>query len=255
MNNTNTFLPLISTILFVAMIAVNVLANALPINGLTTGQVSDLYPSLFTPAGITFSIWSVIYFFLAGCIIMAWTNRNSNLIHRILPLFNASCILNSLWIIVWHHLLPAASVIIMIALLSVLIITFRRLDNVKSLDKRMKVWLKFPFTIYLAWISVATIANISALLVSLEWTGGFLSEGTWAVVMVFAATAIAFVVTSRFDEQWYSVVVIWALMGIFIKRQGTEYDYIAYTSIIFAVVLIINIYYSIRKPRNVASIR
>lgn len=246
----NVLLPLIASILFLAMITVNALANALPINGLDTGEVSDLYPNLFTPSGITFSIWSVIYFFLAGGVVIMWTNRNSSLIQKLLPLFCASCILNLGWILAWHYLLPGLSVIIMVLLLIVLINIFLKLQEADDLDATMKIWLKFPFTIYLAWISVATIANISAFLVSLDWSGGFLSQQTWTVIMMFVAAALAFVITTKFHAYWFSAVVIWALLGIFIRRRGTEYDYIIYSSVVLAFALAINIFYIIFKEKH-----
>jgi tryptophan-rich sensory protein len=244
------FLPLIAAILFVAMITVNVLANALPINGLDTGEVSDRYPSLFTPSGITFSIWSVIYFFLGGCVVVMWTDRTNAFIRKLLPLFCASCILNISWILAWHYLLPGLSVVIMLALLFVLIIIFITLTRTEALDKPKKIWVRFPFTIYLAWISVATIANISAYLVSLGWDGSPLSEQTWAVIMMFIAAALAFYVTITYEAYWYSAVVIWALIGIFLKRQGSEFEFIVYTSIALAVVLAVNVFYRIRKTSH-----
>ncbi len=243
------FLPVIAAILFAAMITVNVLANALPINGLDTGEVSDRYPSLFTPSGITFSIWSVIYFFLAGSVVVMWTNRTNALIQKLLPLFCASCILNIGWILAWHYLLPGLSVVIMLALLVVLIVIFKTLTLAGDLDKAKRIWVKFPFTIYFAWISVATIANISAYLASLGWDGSPLSEQTWAVIMMFVAAALAFSVTTKYEAYWYSAVVIWALIGIFLKRQGSEFAFIVYSSIIFAVILAINIFYRIRRTR------
>ena len=130
----NFLLPLTAVILFVAMITVNALANALPINGLDTGEVSDLYPSLFTPSGITFSIWSVIYFFLAGSVVVMWRHRNNELIQKLLTLFCASCILNLSWILAWHYLLPGVSVIIMVLLLIVLIIIFKTVNQAGDLD-------------------------------------------------------------------------------------------------------------------------
>lgn len=249
--NNSIVLPLIAAILYVAMITVNVLANALPINGLDTGEVSDLYPTLFTPSGITFSIWSVIYFFLAGGVIVMWINRNDSLIQKVLMLFCASCILNIGWIIAWHYLLPGLSVVIMIVLLLVLINIFLTLQRTEEPDKASKVWIKFAFTVYFAWISVATIANMSAFLVSVGWDGGFLSGETWAVIMMLAAATLAVIVTSKFGAYWYSVVVIWALLGIFMKRRGTEYDYIEYSSLAFALVLATFVVYVIyRNKRN-----
>src|SRR5688572_10504252 len=120
-----TLLRIAATLSFAGTITVNALANILPINGLNTGQVSDLYPSLFTPAGLTFSIWSVIYFLLAGFVVMSWLRPADKTINRILPWFILSCPFNICWILAWHHLLTALSVGIMLALLAVLIVTFR----------------------------------------------------------------------------------------------------------------------------------
>lgn len=122
-----TALRIAATLALAGTITVNALANILPINGLNTGQVSDLYPSLFTPAGLTFSIWSVIYVLLAGFIVMSWLRPAEKIINRILPWFILTCLFNMSWIMAWHYLLPLLSVCIILALLSVLIIVFRML--------------------------------------------------------------------------------------------------------------------------------
>ena len=251
--NSNGFLLLIASILFAAMIAVNILANALPINGLSTGEVSNLYPSLFTPAGITFSIWSVIYLLLCGYLITAWTNRSNTLTRKLLPLFCASCLLNSFWILAWHFLLPGLSVAIMLGLLSVLIVAFKKANTEKNLSMKLKIWTKLPFTIYLAWISVATIANIAALLVSLNWKGGFLSEQVWTVIMMSVAAGLAFVITARLRAFWFSAVIMWALLGIFLKMRESDSEFIVYTSLLLIMILAINILYSARNGKTISS--
>jgi hypothetical protein len=250
MTTHNNFLPLFATVLFIIMIAVNVLANALPINGLTTGEVSDLYPNLFTPSGITFSIWSVIYFFLGGTVIVTWTNLNHVLVRNLLPLFCVSCILNSLWIVAWHYLLPDISVIIMLSLLGVLIVAFRKIYAEEMVSNKFTLWLKFPFTIYLAWISVATIANIAAWLVSVNFNG-LLSAQSWTVIMIGIATGLAVLITSHFRSPWYSVVVMWALFGIFLRMRRSEYDYIMYASILCMIILLINLLFAVRRSNVV----
>src|SRR5688500_13792065 len=114
----------ISTVGLVAVLVVNILANALPINGMNTGEISDQYPSMFTPAGVTFSIWSVIYLMLIGFIVYAWRNRNDSRVQALLPGFIMTCVLNVSWILVWHNLLPVVSVIIMLLLLGTLVNIF-----------------------------------------------------------------------------------------------------------------------------------
>lgn len=238
--------PLIATMLFIAMICVNALANILPINGLNTGQVSDLYPSLFTPPGITFSIWSVIYFQLFGTIILIWRNRSDRTIKKILPLFNLSCIFNLSWIMMWHYLMPGMSVVIMLCLLTVLIIVFRILHKEKNLSAGMKVWMKVPMTLYLAWISVATIANVAALFVSLDWKGGYISEQNWTVIMMAIATLLPILITIKFNAPFYSAVVIWALLGIYLRWQDTLYTNIIYGSMVCMGLTLVTLVYSAR---------
>lgn len=241
---------LLTTIAFLGMVTTNALANILPINGLNTGQISDLYPSMFTPAGITFSIWTVIYFFLGGFVIYSWSASDQK-VQPILPWFILSCLLNITWIMVWHYLLPFVSVLVMLCLLTVLIIVFLKLQNskntVKDFTVKTQLWIVLPFTLYLSWICVATIANIAALLVSIHWDGGFLSEATWTILMMCIAAALAIIMTTNFKVPFFAVVVIWALLGIYMRWRSTEYVGITYTSLFLVVLLLISAVYAWRK--------
>jgi benzodiazapine receptor len=243
----STVLRLAATLSFAAMVAVNALANILPINGLNTGEVSALYPSLFTPAGLTFSIWSVIYILLGGFIVISWMQRANKRIDRVLAWFILTCVFNIGWILVWHHLLTALSVIIMLALLSVLILIFRIVHESPWQENKLQIWIVLPFTIYLAWITVATIANISALLVSLEWNGGFLSQQTWTVIMMTIATLLAFKITFDYKVPFFAVVVMWALFGIYFRWRGGDFNIITYTSVLLMTLLGLGISYIMRK--------
>ncbi|MCE2734669.1 MAG: hypothetical protein ACOVOF_13940 [Chryseotalea sp.] len=213
----------ISTLLFGLTIFVNALANGLPINGLSTGAVSELYPSLFTPAGLTFSIWGIIYLFLAGFIIVHWVKADSFVVLEICRLFWLTCILNVSWIVAWHYLFTAISVTLMLLLLLSLIQIFIRIKKVAMLSVTELIFVKLPFTIYFAWICVATIANISAYLVSVGWDGGLLSPVWWTFVVMGVATVLAGWITRKFNEPVFALVVIWALFGIFWKQKDESY--------------------------------
>jgi hypothetical protein len=241
LRNKNIELRLVATLMFAGALLVNALANLLPINGLDTGQVSDRYPSLFTPAGLTFSIWSVIYFLLTGFLIFSWIRKNSELFNRILPWFILSCLLNMTWIIVWHYLLTGISVLVMLGLLTVLIVIFKILQQNPLKKKRERFWIVLPFTLYLSWICVATIANISALLVSIDWSGGFLSSEGWTVVMMCVAAALAVKITIDFKVPFFAVVVIWALLGIHIRWRDGQHMLIFYSSLVLITGLIITL--------------
>jgi len=234
-------LAIFNTLAFLGVLTVNALANILPINGMNTGQVSALYPSLFTPAGITFSIWSVIYLLLLGFVVLQWLRiRNetySILFSKISFLFMLSCLFNMAWIIAWHYLFVWLSVGIMLSLLVTLISIFLIMEKQAIKGFPDYTFIKLPFTIYLAWICVATIANISAALISENWYGILLSEEGWAIALMGIATMLAVYITLRFTKAAFSAVVIWALIGIFLRWKGTEHNLITSSAIIMTVLL------------------
>jgi translocator protein len=255
----NPFLLVItSTVAFAGVITVNALANILPINGMNTGEVSALYPSLFTPAGLTFSIWSIIYLLLFGYVVVQWTQINSpeykKLYSSITPFFLASCVLNMSWILAWHYLYVWLSVGIMVALLLSLIRLFLILEQHKPTGFTDRVFTHLPFTIYLSWICVATIANSSTALISEGWQGGFLSEQTWTVILMSIATLLAIVVTVRYGKPAFLAVVLWALVGIFIRWKESSYELLTTSALIMMGVLsLVMLYTILKKTKPVAN--
>ena len=243
----NTRSYIIAVTAFISMLIVNALANTVPLNGLSTGQVAALYPNFFTPAGITFSIWSVIYGFLIVFILLAWPRRNDLIVAKILPYLTLSCILNLSWIIVWHYLLPGLSVAIMLGLLVVLAVVFKTVQADKSPDLKMKRWLSISMTTYFAWICVATIANIAAFFVSLNWRGGIIPEPVWTVIMMSAATLLALKITSRYIVPSFSVVVIWAVFGIYFRWRESDSIQIKYGSLLLILLMLVHLIYIIRN--------
>ena len=205
----------------VVVLTVNALANILPINGMNTGQISDLYPSLFTPAGFTFSIWSVIYLLLITFAISQFKIKDQLYFKELSMWFLLSCVANASWILAWHHLYTYASVAVMLVLLYSLTRIFLLLNN-NQLSKTEWFLIKLPFIFYLAWICVATIANISALLVSLHWSGGFLTPAYWTITMIAIAGLLGLFIAFRFKEPAFLLVLMWAFFGIYSKWAGTE---------------------------------
>lgn len=212
-------------LLYIVMITINALANILPINDRNTGELSDLYPNLFVPAGLTFSIWGVIYLLLLLYVInqvfksfkpLTYTNLKikDNII------FGFTCILNFLWILAWHYELVFLSVIIMVLLLINLTILFINIDKIKFENIFDKIAVKISISVYLGWITVATIANITALLVSWKWNGFGLSENVWTIIMIATATLINLFMLIYRRNIAFNLVFIWALVGIFEKRTS-----------------------------------
>lgn len=225
--NRLTILKVANVLFFLMIIAVNYLAVAMPLNGKSTGELSDQYPNLFTPAGITFSIWSVIY--LALLVFIGWQLwpirntqraelRNSS-INALGWNFVVLCLLNMGWLFCWHYELVTASVVVMLATLGLLIhmnrLIFRQLSHTE--DNRN--FLQIPFGLYLGWISVATVANITAWLVGRNWDGFGLSEKIWTEIMIGVATLVALLALYSWRNIPYAAAVIWALLGITLKHQ------------------------------------
>ena len=213
----------------------NYLANALPINGVTTGQVSDNIPSLFTPAGYVFSIWGIIYIgLIAFTVYQALPARKNNpRFEKINHWYALSGILNGLWIVVWHYGFWLLSVLVMLGLLFSLIMVYTRGSIGKSKPTIGERWaFDIPFGIYLGWISVATIANISVLALTSHWSGWGIAPEIWTIIMMLAAVAlgIAMILTRR--EIAYPLVIIWALFGISIAR--VEIPLLNWTAQIFS---------------------
>jgi hypothetical protein len=203
----------INILFFAVMILMNYLANTLPLNGKTTGALSEAFPNLFVPAGLTFSIWGVIYLLLLVFCVTQFTSSNQAVISRIGWLFAVSCIFNALWIVAWHYERLPISLILMLGLLVSLIWI-----NIIVKDLSFGL-IKAAFGIYLGWICIATIANVTALLVTYNWNGFGISGETWTIIMIVAGALITVLALWRFDNPFIGLAVVWAFAGIMIKRQ------------------------------------
>jgi len=210
---------------FLGTIVVNGLANALPLNNKTTGELSDQYPNLFVPAGLTFSIWGVIYILLAifviyGLIISVKNNtQKTAFIENIGILFFISSLANIGWIFAWHYEILPLSLVLMLVILGSLITIYLRLRIGKS-DSTLseKYLVHLPFSVYLGWITIATIANVTAVLVDINWNTFGLGEQFWAVAVIIVGIAIALSILFTRKDIFYCLVVDWALLGILLKR-------------------------------------
>lgn len=219
---------IITWILFVGVIAVNALANILPINGYNTGQISAFYPNAFVPAGFTFSIWGVIYLLLFSYTIgyTYYTLKQQQFpkafafIERINIYFLLTCVFNMAWIVAWHYLQIELSVLIMLLFLSTLIQLFLKSKSMANdLNLTQRFILQTPFIVYLGWISVATIANITALLVAYKWTAFGIAPVYWSAAMILIAIILAMLMVKKFKVVEFTLVVAWALWGIY-NAQG-----------------------------------
>jgi hypothetical protein len=220
-------LSILNLLGFLGTVVVNALANILPINNIKTGELSDLYPNLFVPAGLTFAIWGLIYVLLGIFVIYPLISsvrrdpQKLDFVQRIGPLFFISCLANIGWIFAWHYKIVPLSLVLMLILLGCLLLIYLRLNIGKSeAAKAEKYFVHLPFSVYLGWITIATIANVTALLVDIGWnqnTWG-LGEQFWAVAVIVVGIAIALSILFTRKDIFYCLVVDWALAGILIKR-------------------------------------
>lgn len=209
---------------FALMVLVNYLANSLPLNNLDTAEISDMFPVLFTPAGYVFSIWILIYLLLAGFVIyqLAYRPYHQSLVPSVGSLFIISCLLNTAWIFSWHYLQISLSLVIMIALLINLIIIYTRVNQTKRIFAPHEKWLvKLPFSIYLGWICVATIANFNVLLYNFNLYTPGISAGIVTIIMIIIAALIALYVFITRNDIALVLVFAWAFVGIGV-RHGLE---------------------------------
>lgn len=207
----------------VLVLAVNWLANALPLGGLQTGEVSALYESYFTPAGFTFAIWGVIYTGLllyAGYQLFPGRADEASLV-VVGRLFVGNCLLNSAWLFAWHYQALGVSMLLMLGILATLAFIYRNI----AAGGEASLLVSIPFTLYLAWICVATLANASALQTSLGLNDVLLSHVHWTVAKIALAAAVGATVSILRRDFVFVLVVAWAAYGISAKQVGVPVVY------------------------------
>lgn len=234
---------------YIGTVIVNMLANIIPIGGRNTGELSDLYPNLFVPAGLTFSIWGVIYFLFAlftiyqARDIFKSEKVDMAFLDQISYGFIIASAANISWIFFWHYEFVLFSLIVMIVLFFSLLFIYLRLDIGKTeVSRNEKLLVHVPFSVYIGWITVATVANVTAVLVD----AGVASFGPLAEFLTVFVIAVVVIITTLMlwtrKDVAYSLVVVWASVGIVIK-QLSQNLLIAVSALIAAIIIFIEILY------------
>ena len=201
-------------------ITVNILANALPINGMNTGEISDSFNVYFVPAGYVFAIWGVIYI---GMLLFAFyqaspKQQDNPRLARVGWWVVLGNLANTAWIFFWHHLLFGWTLVVMLILLASLLFTYEGLRKDNDDATRAEFWLaSVPYSIYLGWISVATIANVTDVLDYFNWGGFGIAPETWMLVILAVVAALAWAMSIRRQDVAYLAVLVWAIYGIIVK--------------------------------------
>jgi len=241
---------------YVLMIGMNALANIIPINGITTGAVSDSYFNLFAPAGITFSIWGIIYLLLAGVVVIQFevlppTKEKFDFesFRPIAWLFGISSLVNAVWILAWHYDRIGWSLVLMLIILGCLI----RIDR---LGKNQPSLIKIAFGVYFGWIVIATIANVTTFLVSIGWNEWGIADSVWMIIILLIGLVISSVTFWKNRCIAFGAVIVWAYFGVFTKHtsptgfDGT-YPEIIVTVIVSIVLFVLFVIFLFVKDRKV----
>ena len=234
----------------VVMIVVNILANALPINNLDTGEIADRFEVYFVPAGYVFSIWGLIYLLLGIFTIYQAlpAQRKNVLLRRIGYWYVLSSLANTAWIFLWHYEQFPLSIIAMLTLLVSLIVIYLRLGiGLVQLPTTVKWALHIPFSVYLGWITVATIANVTSVLYYVDWGGWGIGPVVWTVIMLVVATAVAALVSFTRGDIGYIAVIVWAFVGIAVKHWDTPA--VAITALVLALVAAATLIWGVPRAR------
>jgi hypothetical protein len=205
-------------------LTINILSNALPLNGQNTGEISDRFRVFFVPAGYVFSIWGVIYLGWIAFIIYQFlpVGRTSPRLRRLGYLFALSGVANAAWLFCWHFNYFGLSVLVMLMLLGLLIACYLRLNVARTQVERLEKWcVDIPFSIYLGWISVATVANVTSYLYFVNWDGYGIPAQVWAVIALGVACLLGLSMALTRRDSGYLFVLAWSFAGIAVKQASS----------------------------------
>ncbi|MBL8015235.1 MAG: tryptophan-rich sensory protein [Candidatus Doudnabacteria bacterium] len=213
-NSYKNFVVFATTVITVFL---NVLVNLIPLNAITTAEVSDKYFTYFTPAGLTFAIWGVIYLGLLAYAVYHLRNPREvdSWLGKAFWWYLLASAANILWLVSWHYEQLGLSVLCIAVLLVSLIMIYLKLEvSVYKASAKTRWMVHIPISIYLGWVSVATIAAISAALTQVSWTGFGVGPEVWSGIMIGVATALALKVLYFLTDYAFVLVVVWAVLGI-----------------------------------------
>lgn len=217
----DTLRQLANLVSVILALTVNILASVLPLNGQNTGEISDRFQVYFVPAGYVFAIWGVIYIgWIAFTIFQFLPSQKENPRLRNLGyLFALSGLFNAAWLFTWHYNYFGLGVIVMLSLLGLLIASYLKLNvNGVSVSRAERWSVDIPFSVYLGWISVATIANVTDWLYLVEWNGLGIAPQTWAIIMLAVASIVGLLMALTRKDAAYLLVFVWSFAGIAVKQ-------------------------------------
>jgi len=210
-----SILVLVATI---ATIAFNGLAATGRVNGVAAEVISDKYPTVLTPAGYAFSIWSLIYLGLLAFSVYQLLPANLLRFRPVRLLYIISCVLNCAWIYFWHREQIGICLLLIVALLMTLIaliVLFRRPGSEGG-----AIFTKTVFGIYAGWVTAATLVNFT---IFLKYSGFEMSATVWTihgVICILLAAFLSVIVRFKLQNYLYPLAIAWAATAIAVKQSG-----------------------------------
>lgn len=241
----------VNIVALVFTLVINSVSEAVPLNGQTSAQIANRLPIFFVPANYVFSIWGVIYTLLIAFIVYQSlpSQRENPYLRKIGYWFALTCLANGIWLVLFHYDLFALSMVAMIILLVALIRIYTRLDIGHGKVSNAVRWcIQIPFSTYLGWITVATVANAAYVLYDAQWNGFGISGEVWAAVMLVVATVITLTIIVTRRDIAYTAVLLWALVGIVVKQSGAPL--VAGTAGVVAVVILLTLVWQLVKGQG-----
>ncbi len=238
----------------VLAITVNVLAVVLPLNGQNTGAISDRFKVYFVPAGYVFSIWGIIYIgWIAFAVYQALpAQKESPRLRSLGYLFAVSGVFNAAWLFCWHYNRFGLSVLVMLTLLGLLIASYLKLNVGRTAVSAAERWcIDVPFGLYLGWITVATVANVTDWLYYVHWNGFGIDPQVWAVVMLLVASVLGVLMARTRHDAAYLLVLVWAFIGIAVKQAAAPV--VAGSAVVLALVAVGLAVYAVVDRRRLAA--
>lgn len=241
----------INIVALVFTLVTNSVSEAIPLNGQTSAQIANRLPIFFVPANYVFSIWGIIYTLLIGFIVYQAlpSQRENPYLRKIGYWFALTCVANGIWLVLFHYNLFALSMLTMIILLVALIVIYTRIAVGQGTVSNATRWcIQIPFSTYLGWITVATVANAAYVLYDAQWNGFGISGEVWAAIMLVVATGITLTIIVTRRDIAYSAVLLWALVGIVIKQSAAPL--VAGTAVVVAIVILLTLLWRLVKGQG-----
>jgi hypothetical protein len=210
------FLLLITSLITIGFTTlVSIPGSPYLIGGMTQADISNMFPSAITPAGITFSIWSVIYlsWIIAGIYVAFFQEKRGSIDNKTIILFSSAIALTGVWLIPWGYIWIGTALIVMIVILGLLKYVFHQTRTSHPI-------MKYSVELTLGWINIATVANITIWLLSIGYTGSGISEIYWAIGVLALALILTLYYQIRYRVYIISLVFLWTMLGEWIAHDS-----------------------------------